>query len=316
MDDSASTTAPPVGDTPAPAFVGERVERWVETHLRYLMLAPAVLILAGLTLFPTFFMFKLSFQKFNPNIDVPNEWIGIGNFTRLLTDEKFHNALGNTLFFTGAAVGIEFVLGLSFALLVDKYIRRLNFIKTVLMLPMMLPPVAVAITWKLIYQPQFGVLNDFLFRLGLPTGVWASGADTAMWSIIFVDIWEWTPFIFLMMLAGIASLPEEPYEAADLDGASAWQKFRDLTWPFLRPVVTIALLLRLMDALRLFDQVFILTRGGPASVTETLSLYIFRVALRFQDIGYAAAMSLFVLFSTIVLSTWFIRRMQMDDTRV
>lgn len=313
MDDSASTAA--AGDIPAPSFIGERLERWVETHLRYLMLAPAVLILAGLTLFPTFYMFTLSFQKFNPSVDVPNEWIGLGNFARLLTDEKFHNALGNTLFFTGAAVGIEFVLGLSFALLVDKYIRRLNFIKTILMLPMMLPPVAVAITWKLIYQPQFGVLNDFLFRLGLPTGVWTSGADSAMWAIIFVDIWEWTPFIFLMMLAGIASLPEEPYEAADLDGASAWQKFRDLTWPFLRPVVTIALLLRLMDALRLFDQVFILTRGGPASVTETLSLYIFRVALRFQDIGYAAAMSLFVLFSTIVLSTWFIRRMQMDDSK-
>ncbi|MCH8112141.1 MAG: sugar ABC transporter permease [Proteobacteria bacterium] len=313
MDDSASTAA--AGDIPAPSFIGERLERWVETHLRYLMLAPAVLILAGLTLFPTFYMFTLSFQKFNPGVDVPNEWIGLGNFARLLTDEKFHNALGNTLFFTGAAVGIEFVLGLSFALLVDKYIRRLNFIKTILMLPMMLPPVAVAITWKLIYQPQFGVLNDFLFRLGLPTGVWTSGADSAMWAIIFVDIWEWTPFIFLMMLAGIASLPEEPYEAADLDGASAWQKFRDLTWPFLRPVVTIALLLRLMDALRLFDQVFILTRGGPASVTETLSLYIFRVALRFQDIGYAAAMSLFVLFSTIVLSTWFIRRMQMDDSK-
>ncbi len=314
MNDSASTTAPAV-DAPAPALIGGRLERWVENHLRYIMLAPAVLILAGLTLFPAFFMFKLSFQKFNPSVDIPNEWIGFSNFARLLTDEKFHNALGNTLFFTGAAVGIEFVLGLSFALLVDKYICRLNFIKTVLMLPMMLPPVAVAITWKLIYQPQFGVLNDFLFRLGLPTGVWASGADTAMWSIIFVDIWEWTPFIFLMMLAGIASLPEEPYEAADLDGASAWQKFRDLTWPFLRPVVTIALLLRLMDALRLFDQVFILTRGGPASVTETLSLYIFRVALRFQDIGYAAAMSLFVLFSTIVVSTWFIRRMQMDDSR-
>ncbi len=118
MDDSASTTTV-VGDTPAPAFIGERLERWVETHLRYIMLAPAVLILAGLTLFPTFYMFTLSFQKFNPSVDVPNAWIGLGNFARLLTDEKFHNALGNTLFFTGAAVGIEFVLGLSFALLVD-----------------------------------------------------------------------------------------------------------------------------------------------------------------------------------------------------
>ena len=288
-------------------------EAWFEQNLRWILPAPAVLILLVLTIFPTIFMFALAFQKTNPAVDVPNEWIGFGNFARLFTDEIFHNALWNTVFFTFFAVSIEFVLGLCLALLLDQYIRRLNFIKTILMLPMMFPPIAVAITWKLIYQPQFGVLNDILFRLGLPLGVWASGVNSAMWSIIFVDIWEWTPFIFLMMLAGLASLPSEPYEAAELDGAGAWRKFWDLTWPFLRPIVTIAVLLRLMDALRLFDQVFILTRGGPSSATETLSLYIFRVAFRFQEIGYAAAISLFVLFATISFSTWFILRMRLGD---
>ena len=134
-----------------------------------------------------------------------------------------------------------------------------------------------------------------------------------MLSIIFVDIWEWTPFVFLMCLAGLAGLPEEPYEAAELDGANAWQKFRDLTWPFLRPVVTITILLRVMDAFRLFDQVYIMTRGGPASVTETLSHYIYKIAFRFFDIGYAAAVSLFVLFLTVVFSMWFIRRMQFEE---
>ena len=170
-----------------------------------------------------------------------------------------------------------------------------------LMLPMMLPPIAVAITWKLIYEPQFGVLNEIMFQLGLPLQAWAGDANLAMFSIIVADVWQWTPFIFLLMLAGLASLPQEPYEAAAIDGASAWRQFWDLTLPFLKPVIAIALLLRIMDALRLFDLVFILTGGGPADRTKVLSLYIYQVAYRFVDPGYAAAISLFVLFVTVAL---------------
>lgn len=289
------------------------MERWIENNLRFLMLAPAVLVLFVLTVFPTVYMFTVAFESFNPADPAASEYIGLENFGRLLSDDKFHNALWNTLVFTVVAVGMEFVIGLSFALLVERYVRRLNFIKTILMLPMMLPPIAVAIVWKLMYQPQFGVINDLLSRLGLEPSLWASGYATAMISIIIVDIWEWTPFVFLMCLAGLAGLPVEPYEAAELDGANAWQKFRDLTWPFLRPVITITLLLRVMDAFRLFDQVFILTRGGPAGATETLSYYIYKVAFRFFDIGYAAAISLFMLALTIAFSTWLINRMRLAE---
>ncbi|MCY1296441.1 L-arabinose transport system permease protein AraP [compost metagenome] len=205
------------------------------------------------------------------------------------------------------------MLGLGLALLLDRFIRRLTFLKTVLMIPMMLPPIAVAITWKIIYEPQFGVLNEIMFRLGLPLQAWAGDVNLAMFSIIVADVWQWTPFIFLLMLAGLASLPVEPYEAAALDGASSWRQFWDLTLPFLKPVIAIALLLRVMDALRLFDLVFILTGGGPADRTKVLSLYIYQVAYRFADPGYAAAISLFVLFVTIVLSTWFMKRMRLAD---
>ncbi len=289
------------------------MERWIENNLRFVLLAPAVLVLLLLTVFPTVYMFTVAFESFNPADPAASEFIGLENFGRLLSDDKFHNALWNTLVFTVVAVGMEFVIGLAFALLVERYVQRLNFIKTILMLPMMLPPIAVAIVWKLMYQPQFGVINDLLFRLGLEPSLWASGHATAMISIIIVDIWEWTPFVFLMCLAGLAGLPVEPYEAAELDGANAWQKFRDLTWPFLRPVVTITLLLRVMDAFRLFDQVFILTRGGPAGATETMSYYIYKVAFRFFDIGYAAAISLFMLALTIAFSTWLINRMQLAE---
>lgn len=292
---------------------GGAFERWVERHLRYLMLAPAVLILLGLTIFPSLYMFYAAVHKISPNPDIPWEFVGPGNFLRLLTDSQFHVGLWNTVIFTVSAVTTEFLLGLGLALLLDKYLRRLTFLKTILMIPMMLPPIAVAITWKLIYEPQFGVLNEIMFQLGLPLQAWAGDANLAMFSIIVADVWQWTPFIFLLMLAGLASLPQEPYEAAAIDGASAWRQFWDLTVPFLTPVIAIALLLRVMDALRLFDLVFILTGGGPADRTKVLSLYIYQVAYRFVDPGYAAAMSLFVLFGTVALSTWFIKRMKLAN---
>jgi multiple sugar transport system permease protein len=293
--------------------LGGELERWAERHLRILMLAPTVLILLGLTIFPSVYMFYAAVHKISPNPDVPWDFVGLGNFMRLLSDPQFHVALWNTAVFTVSAVSAEFFLGLALALLLDKYIRRLTFLKTILMIPMMLPPIAVAITWKLIYEPQFGVLNEIMFRLGLPLQAWAGDASLAMFSIIVADVWQWTPFIFLLMLAGLASLPVEPYEAAALDGASSWRQFWDLTLPFLKPVIGIALLLRVMDALRLFDLVFILTGGGPADRTKVLSLYIYQVAYRFADPGYAAAMSLFVLFVTIILSTWFMKRMRLAD---
>jgi multiple sugar transport system permease protein len=292
---------------------GSGLEQWVERHLRILMLAPAMLVLLALTIFPSAYMFVAAVTRISPNPDLPWEFAGLQNFTRLLTDQQFHIGLRNTLVFTVSSVTIEFLLGLGLALLLDRYVRKLNVLKTLLMLPMMLPPVAVAITWKLIYEPQFGILNELMFNLGLPPQAWAGDARLAMVSLIIADVWQWTPFMFLLMLAGLASLPIEPYEAAAIDGASAWRQFRDLTLPFLKPVIAIALLLRIMDALRLFDLVFILTGGGPADRTKTLSLYIYQVAYRFADQSYAAAISLFVLFATVAFSTWFIKRMRLAE---
>ncbi len=306
-------TASANASIPARAVLGTSLERWFERHLRILMLAPAMLILIGLTVFPTIYMFTAAFQRISPNPDIPREFAGLDNFVRMASDAEFLSSLKNTVIFTVSSVTAEFLLGLGLALLFDKYVRNLNFLKTLLMMPMMLPPIAVAITWKLIYQPQFGVLNELMFQLGLPLQAWAGDVNLAMFSIIVADVWEWTPFIILLMLAGLASLPQEPYEAAEMDGASSWRQFRDLTLPFLKPVIAIALLLRIMDALRLFDLVFILTRGGPANATETLSLYVFKVAFTFVDIGYAAAISFFVLVVTVVFSTWFIKRMRLAE---
>ena len=286
---------------------------WIDRRLKFVFLAPAMIALVALTAFPTVYMFVAAFVKFDASAPLNSKFIGIDNFLRLFTDDKFHNALINTAVFTSVAVTLEFVLGLGFALLVDTYIRRANFIKTLLILPMMMPTIVVAIAWKLMYQPQFGVINDLLGKVGIPPLLWAAGVKTAMPAIILVDVWEWTPFIFLMCLAGLASLPQEPFEAADLDGASAFQKFRDLTLPFLKPVIVVTLLLRIMDAFRLFDQVFILTVGGPAGATETLSFYLYKVTFRFFDIGYAAAISLFMMFVALQLAGFMLKRTSLDE---
>ena len=286
---------------------------WIDRRLKFLFLLPAMAALIALTAFPTVYMFAAAFVKFDPSAPLSSKCVGLDNFLRLLSDDKFHNALINTAVFSTIAVTLEFVLGLGFALLVDTYIRRANFIKTLLILPMMMPTIVVAIVWKLMYQPQFGVINDILTSFGLPPLLWAASVNTAMLSIIIVDIWEWTPFIFLMCLAGLASLPQEPFEAAELDGASAFQKFRDLTLPFLKPVIVVTLLLRIMDAFRLFDQVFILTVGGPAGATETLSFYLYKVTFRFFDIGYAAAISLFMMFVALQLAGWMMKRTSLDE---
>src|SRR5207245_11567186 len=171
--------------------------------------------------------------------------------------------------------------------------------------PRLLPLVVGAVIWRLLYNPQFVVLNGTLLAVGIATTrlSWTSGESSAMVSVLLVDIWEWTPFLFLLLSAGLQAIPQEPYEAARIDGASTWQVFRDVTLPLLKPTLVLALLLRAMDLARIFDQIFILTQGGPGFATETVSLYIYRTAFRFFNFGYAAAMS----FAGLALATIFAR---------
>jgi multiple sugar transport system permease protein len=207
---------------------------------------------------------------------------------------------------------LELGLGLALALLLDSQIRARWLWRSLFLLPMILPPVVVGVIWRLIYNPNFGVLNGALQLFGVDTTqlTWLADPSVALLSIILVDVWEWTPFVFLILLAGLQAIPEEPYEAARMDGSSGWQTFRHITLPLLRPAILVAVLLRTMDLLRIFDQVFILTQGGPGGVTETISLYIYKTAFRFFDFGYAAAMSLALLLVTVVLSQIYIRLLQ------
>ncbi len=269
--------------------------------LPYLLVAPAVAVLLALSIYPLIYSISVSFQ-------VGENW-GIGNFTRLFSDGFFLTAMAHTFVFAVAALACEFLLGLGLALLLNSQIRGRSFFRASLLVPMMLPPVVAAIVWRLLLNPNFGAINGTLKQIGINTEslTWTASPNLAMLSVIAVDVWQWTPFVFLVLLAGLQAIPQEPYEAALIDGSSRWQTFWHVTLPLLKPAILIVLLLRTMDLLRVFDQIFILTEGGPGFATETISLYIYRTAFRFFDFGYAAAMSFVLLALTNVISVVYIR---------
>lgn len=277
----------------------------------YVFLAPAVALLLALTVYPLLYILRLSLYRMTPTGE---SFAGWTNFLRIFQDGFFWRAAGQTLLLTLGALALELALGLSLALLLNTSIRGRNLWRSLLLLPMILPPVVVGVIWRLIYNPNFGVLNGLLQLLGVDTTdlTWLADPSVALAAVILVDVWEWTPFVFLILLAGLQSIPEEPYEAACMDGSSEWQTFLHITLPLLAPAILVAVLLRTMDLLRIFDQVFILTQGGPGFATETISLYIYKTAFRFFDFGYAAAMSVLLLLATLVLSRLYIRFLQTE----
>ena len=272
----------------------------------YLLLSPTVILLAALTVYPLLFILRLSLTRMGAEGET---FVGAGNFLRAFQDPFFLQAAGQTLILTVSALALEFGLGLGLALLLHGPIRARSLWRSVFLLPLILPPVVVGVMGRLVYNPSFGPLNGFLAALGIDTRglTWLADPRMALAAVIAVDVWEWTPFVFLILLAGLQAIPEEPYEAARLDGAGPWHTFRYITWPLLTPAILVALLLRSMDLLRLFDTVFLLTQGGPGFATETVSLYIYKTAFRFLDFGYAAALSLLLLAATLLLSRFLLR---------
>jgi len=277
-----------------------------------LLLTPALAVLLSLSIYPLIYSITISLQRETAD---GIKWT-LANFTRLGSDSFFLTAMAHTFVYAAAALVLEFSIGLGLALLLNTQMRGRGFFRATLLVPMMLPTVVVGVVWRLMLNANFGAINGTLKEFGLNTEglTWTASPRLAFLSVIVVDVWQWTPFVFLVLLAGLQAIPQEPYEAALIDGSSRWQTFRHVTLPLLKPAILIALLLRTMDLLRVFDQIFILTEGGPGFATETISLYIYRTAFRFFDFGYAAAMSFVLLALTNVISTIYIRLLQTKDT--
>jgi multiple sugar transport system permease protein len=276
--------------------------------MAYLLVSPTIAVLVALSIYPLIHAVTVSLKVRSGGV---SGW-SLGNFSRLFSDQFFVAALGHTLVYATSALTLEFLLGLGLAVLMNNQLRGRSFFRAALLVPMMLPTVVAGVVWRLMLNPNFGAVNGTLKGMGLNTSAltWTSSPRLAMLSVVAVDVWQWTPFMFLILLAGLQAIPQEPYEAALIDGSSGWQTFRHVTLPLLKPAILVALLLRTMDLLRVFDQVFILTEGGPGFATETISLYIYRTAFRFSDFGYAAAMSFVLLIITNIVSAFYIRVLQ------
>jgi multiple sugar transport system permease protein len=283
-----------------------------ELLLPYLLVAPALAVLLALSIYPLIYSVTISLQQETASGIV---WT-LTHFKRLATDNFFRTAMAHTFVYAFLALTCEFVLGLVLALLLNQQMRGRGVFRASLLVPMMLPTVVVGIVWRLLLNPNFGAINGTLKQLGVDTEslTWTASPRLAFLAVIAVDVWQWTPFVFLVLLAGLQAIPQEPYEAALVDGSSRWQTFRHVTLPLLKPAILIVLLLRTMDLLRVFDQIFILTEGGPGFATEMISLYIYRTAFRFFDFGYAAAMSFVLLALTNLVSVIYIRLLRSENT--
>ena len=266
----------------------------------YLLLLPAMAILIAMVIYPLIYSLQQSFTDFNL-IMLNGVWVGLKNYATALTDADFRDSALFTLIFAFTSTGIQLVLGFFTALCLSRVVWGRGVLSLILMFPMMVTPVVVGILWLLMFQPDFSVINGLLAKLGIQGPIWLQHPLTARIAVIVADIWQWTPFFTIILLAGILNLPREVIEAGEIDGATPWQALVKLTVPMMMPLILITTLIRLIDSFKTFDSIFVMTNGGPGASTEVVSLYIYRKGLPYMEMGYASALSyLFVIVLTII----------------
>lgn len=285
-----------------------------------LLLIPSVLLLLVILVGPFFYMVWTGFTDLHYALpDRQGSFVGFDNFRRLMQDDPiFWHSFLLTLKFVFWVVLIEFAFGFALALLLFHYVKQHRFILTMLLVPMMLAPIAVGLIWKLLLSGDFGMFTYYMRVLGIfdqQTSVLGS-ASLVMPAIMMIDVWQWTPFVTLVMLAGLLSLPREPFEAAVMDGAGAVQIFRDVTLPLMRPIIALVLLLRGIDAFKEFDKVFVLTGGGPGIATEMLSIYAFRINFKDWDLGYGAVCAFMIYLVVLIMCSVFYKAVYWNEGRV
>lgn len=258
-------------------------------------LVPCVLSLLLIVVFPLGYNLWISLYKWNLAYPNSARFVLFANYSSIFTNSIFWRTVLNTLYFGVVSLVVEFVIGMSIALLLNIEFKGRAFVQTCIMMPMVATPVAASYVWRIMYNPDYGIINYFLRSLGLPAWNGIFDASTAMPSLIIVDVWQWTPFLVLIFSASLLSLPKDTLEAADVDGARGAQKFFYITFPLMKNVVVIGLVLRGIDLFKTFDIIYSLTGGGPGRITETLNVYTYNTLFTNLEIGYAAALSIVAL---------------------
>jgi multiple sugar transport system permease protein len=264
--------------------------------------APAIALLSLVTVYPVLSVLYMSLHRRLLIFDI-SKFVGLDNYRFLLTDERFWNAFRNTVYFTGASVSLELALGLALALFMNRTFRFRGIVTAIILVPWAIPTVVSARMWEWMYNTDFGILNHIL---GTKIN-WLGSPFWAMNAAVFMDVWKTTPFVIILLLAGLKVIPGELYQAARIDGAGAWQIFWKITLPLLMPVVLVVLIFRTLDAFRVFDAVYVLTGGGPANTTETLSIYAYKVLFQTLQFGYGSTLSIIVFLCVGIISVLYIR---------
>ena len=278
-----------------------------ERRLAGILLSPSLTVIALVAAFPIGYALWLSLHEYSVRVSGLSRWVGLANYTDALGDSVFWAAFGQTFLFTAISVGLELGLGLGMAVVMNEAFKGRTFIRTVVLVPYATLTVVTAIIWRSMFEPQLGLVNTLLSNLGLPGGdtVWLGETGYAMAVMVLADVWKTAPFMALLLLAGLQSIPTDLYEAAKVDGASAWQRFRAITLPLLVPAITVALIFRTLDALRIFDLPQVLTQG--ANGTETLSILAYRELTANRLIGEGSALSVLTFLTIMGVSFLYIR---------
>jgi multiple sugar transport system permease protein len=272
---------------------------WGERYIQYWLILPALLTMCAVLVYPLAYSFWISFFDWNIT-SVGRPFLGLRNYVEALTNASSQFIFAQNIAFAVICIALEFVIGMALALLLARQFVGRGLARTLLLLPMLTAPVLAGFNFRWIFNDRFGLANQLLIQVGLQPYAWLADANLARAVIVLVTIWQGIPFMMLLLLAGLESLPASPFEAAIVDGASAWQRFVHIALPLLRPVIVVAISLRVIDLFRTFDTIYIITFGGPGHATELLPFYIYRAAFSSGRFGFASALSYIVLVLTLL----------------
>jgi multiple sugar transport system permease protein len=279
-----------------------------------LLIAPAVLVLLTINLYPFLYALYISAHTYTLGRPAPPRYIGLSNYFDLFDDDRFANALWVSFKFVAIAVSVEFLLGFALAFLFNIKLRGLVTLRKIAILPILVMPLASGLIWFYILNENFGALNWFATLLGASERIrFLTGDRFALFSLVLADAWQWTPFVMLVMFAALQSIPEYVYEAAKMDGLGRWQTFWRVTLPLLAPAIWVIVVLRIVDAFRMIELIYLMTRGGPGGATETLSWYIYSTGFLNQDLGYAAAQAVVMIIVISIVAQIFVRRLEYQE---
>jgi multiple sugar transport system permease protein len=276
--------------------------------LPWLFVLPTLIVILAVTIFPTVYSLGLSLFNWEATLKV-KPFIGLGNYIRLLSDSRFVHSVGVTALLVTVGVFLELVFGYALAQFFISDKRSHRALVAMMLLPVMVMPVVVGYTWRLLWDAQYGPINQMIgWIIGRPFQLtWLGRTDTALFAILVTEIWQWTPFMFLIFYAGLSSLDMELFDAAKIDGASTWGQIRHLSIPLMKPLIVVAVLIRSLDAIKAFDLIYTLTGGAPGTSTETLAFYVYKVGFQFFRLGYAAAIAFVLLITLSIVMTFLMR---------